>query len=432
MTNLAALTAQRRPGFSLPAAFYTSPDIFEADCDLIFSRHWIFVAVEPDIPEPGDYVTVAIGRASVIIVRDDDMQVRAFHNVCRHRGSKILLQESGFTGNLVCPYHQWTYDLTGQLIHAQSLPSCAETNRLGLKPVHVRSLFGLIFICLAEQPPADFDAMEETLAPYLAPHHLANTKIAKRIDIVEEGNWKLTVENNRECYHCGGHPELLCSLFHFFGYAANDVDPSQREYFERFQRTQAEFERIWESNGLAYKPIERLSGRPSAFRTERLALDGPGESYTMDARSASRKLINGFSSPKIGALHLHTQPNSWHHFLADHSISFSVLPLSADKTLVRTTWMVAKDAVEGVDYDLDNLTKVWRATNEQDATFVSWAQAGANSPAYEPGPFSPAEYMVDEFGTWYVERLTASSEEKAAKSRGKTNAHRRAEGNQSL
>ena len=112
------------------------------------------------------------------------------------------------------------------------------------------------------------------------------------------GNWKLTIENNRECYHCGGHPELLCSLFHFFGYAANDVDPSQREYFERFQRTQAEFERIWDSNGLAYKPIERLSGRPTAFRTERLALDGPGESYTMDARSASRKLINGFTSPK--------------------------------------------------------------------------------------------------------------------------------------
>ena len=93
MTDLAALAAQRRPGYSLPAAFYTSPDIFDADCDLIFSRHWIFVAVEPEIPEPGDYVTVAVGKASIIIVRDDDMQVRAFHNVCRHRGSKILLQD---------------------------------------------------------------------------------------------------------------------------------------------------------------------------------------------------------------------------------------------------------------------------------------------------------------------------------------------------
>ena len=89
--------------------------------------------------------------------------------------------------------------------------------------------------------------------------------------------------------------------------------------------------------------------------------------------------------------------------------------------------------MEGVDYDVDNLTKVWRATNEQDATFVSWAQAGANSPAYEPGPFSPAEYMVDEFGTWYVERLSAHLQAMAPnKPQRKSNAHRRAQGDQGL
>ena len=176
------------------------------------------------------------------------------------------------------------------------------------------------------------------------------------------------MENNRECYHCGGHPELLCSLFHFFGYAANDVDPSQREYFERFQRVQAEFERIWESNGLAYKPIERLSGQPTAFRTERLALDGPGESYTMDARSASQKLINGFTSPRRSARCICTLSRTPGTTSSPITASPSACCRSPpSKTLLRTTWLVAKDAVEGVDYDLDNLTKVWRATNEQDS-----------------------------------------------------------------
>jgi len=408
-SGLDALIARRRPGHSLEAAFYTSPEVLDLDLRLIFGRHWIFVASEPELPEPGDFVTVDIGRTSVILVRDDDMQVRAFHNVCRHRGSIILREKKGFVGNLVCPYHQWTYDLAGQLIHAENMPSCIGSPGHALKPVHVRSLAGLLFICLADEPPLDFDDMAAQVGPYLAPHRLQDCKVAAQIDLVEHGNWKLTIENNRECYHCGGHPELLRSLFHFFGYSAADVTPSQQDDYERFQRTQIEFERIWDAAGLPWRAVEDLHGRPTGFRTERLALDGPGESYTMDARQASRRLVAGFTQPRVGALHLHTQPNSWHHFLGDHAVTFAALPLASDRTLVRTTWLVAKDAVEGVDYDVDRLTEVWRATNEQDAAFVTMAQEGAASSGHEPGPYpyAPAEYMVDAFCTWYIERLRA-------------------------
>ncbi len=101
---------------------------------------------------------------------------------------------------------------------------------------------------------------------------------------------------------------------------------------------------------------------------------------------------------------MHTQPNAWFHVLADHAVTFSVLPLSADQTLVRTTWLVHEDAVEGVDYDLDTLTHVWRETNEQDSVFCARAQLGVSSPAYEPGPYAASEYQVDAFTTWYVER----------------------------
>jgi glycine betaine catabolism A len=145
-----------------------------------------------------------------------------------------------------------------------------------------------------------------------------------------------------------------------------------------------------------------------------MALDNFGESYTLDTRAASKRLVGDFTVPRLGVLSLHTQPNSWNHFLSDHAMIFSVLPIAPEKTLVRTTWLVHKDAVEGKDYDLDNLTHVWRKTNEQDATFVSWTHAGIKSPAYEPGPYSPNENQVEKFLDWYIERMAAFAETPSA------------------
>jgi len=392
--SLEAMIARRRPGHSLEAPFYVSPQMFDVDLRLIFEKSWLFVASEPEVPEPGDYVTVQIGRNSVILVRDDDMQVRAFHNVCRHRGSRILQDPKGVTGNLVCPYHQWTYNLTGKLIHAENMQHCVSEGRHSLKPVALRNLAGLLYVSLSDTPPPDFDEMAADLTPYLAPHQIGRCKVAHQNEIIEEGNWKLTLENNRECYHCGGHPELLRSLFHFFGDTA-DTPASQLDDLARYEATTAEMIGIWEESGLPHRAIEKL------------ALEGPGESYTMDVRRACKKLVGGFTNARLGTLHMHVQPNAWFHFLGDHAVTFSTLPLAANRTLVRTTWLVDRDAVEGVDYDIDNLTEVWNATNKQDGSFVSWAHAGAESLAYEPGPYSQPEYMVDKFCTWYTERLAA-------------------------
>jgi len=406
MFDVASLIAARKPGFTLPAPLYTSAEAHAADLRAIFGRHWIFVASGPELPEPGDYVTVQIGTNSVMLVRDDDGRVQAFHNVCRHRGSRILLDPRGETANLVCPYHHWTYDLSGKLIHAELFADCVEGGRHNLKPVPVRDMAGLLYICLAPEAPTDFDDMAAELLPYLEPHQINRCKVAYQEDIVEQGNWKLTIENNRECYHCSGHPELLKSLFHFFG--DYDIPEHQQDDYARFKRTTSEMQDVWDEAGLPWRPIEKLSGRPTGFRTERLALDGPGESYTMDARRACQKLVGGFTNARLGTLHLHTQPNAWFHFLGDHAVTFSVLPLAADRTLVRTTWLVDRDAVEGEDYDVPNLTAVWKATNAQDGNFVSWAHAGAGSDGYEPGRYAGSEYMVDLFGTWYTERLEAN------------------------
>jgi Rieske 2Fe-2S family protein len=142
-------------------------------------------------------------------------------------------------------------------------------------------------------------------------------------------------------------------------------------------------------NGLPYALVEELSGRPTGFRIERAALDGKGESYTMDGSAASAKLLGNLDTFVLGRASLHVQPNMWFHAMGDHVVTFSLLPLAEDKTLVRTTWLVHADAEEGVDYDLDNLTTVWIKTNEQDATFCERGHLGISSPAYVPGPYAP-------------------------------------------
>jgi glycine betaine catabolism A len=402
------LIRRRRPGYTLEAEFYTSKEIFDLDMDIIFGRYWLFVAVEAEIPEPGDYLMREIGRDSIVIVRDDDGMLRSHFNVCRHRGARLVNTPSGTVGKLVCPYHQWTYELTGELVHAEHMGDGFDAGCRNLKPVHVRSIEGLIFVCLGNNPPADIDDMERQMAARLAPHDLRNTKVAKQIDIVEQGNWKLVLENNRECYHClSNHPELTVSLFQFgYGFEpdANDAQcVADQAAYDAEQKRMVE---DWERRGYPSRPLDHLGDRPTGFRSERLILAGTGESQTFDTKVACRKLLGTLDDPKMGGLHYWTQPNSWHHFMSDHAITFSVLPLDPERSLLRTTWLVHKDAVEGVDYDVDNLTRVWDATNGQDSRLVGLTQTGARSSAYEPGPYSPlTEDFVNQGTTWYIDQM---------------------------
>jgi Rieske 2Fe-2S family protein len=410
-SQLAALIATRKPGHALPAPFYLSPAIFEHDIELIFGRHWVHVGIEPEIPEPGDFFTVEIGGTSIILVRNDESTVRGFHNVCRHRGSRLVAPGPGSVGNLVCPYHQWTYNLDGALIHNEHMGEQFDRCQYGLKPVHVESLSGLLFVCLAPAPPAGFDAMRAAMEPYLAPHRIADCKVAHQADIVEAANWKLTMENNRECYHCrGNHPELTIPLHEFgFGYQPTDGNLAQLAEFDSLLAREHE---RWLGTGLPCAEIERLT-EDTGFRTVRLPIAGAGESQTMDTKIACARLLGDFTRADCGGLSFWTQPNSWHHFMSDHIVSFSVVPIGPERTLVRTRWLVHKEALEGVDYDLDRLTHVWKATNAQDQALVERAGAGIRSPAYEPGPYSPhTESLVNKFSDWYMARLATGLQSK--------------------
>ncbi|WP_312794903.1 aromatic ring-hydroxylating dioxygenase subunit alpha [Tianweitania sp.] len=407
--TISSLLNARAAGHSLPAGLYIRDDVFEADLDVFFRKHWICIGLECDVPEAGDATVIDIGASSLILLRDDDGQVRVFHNVCRHRGSRILDGGPTIVSKLVCPYHQWTYELTGELVYAPHMGANFDKECRSLKAVNFRAVSGLIYVCLSDNPPDDIDELERVMNERLAPYDIRNTKVGYEKDVVEEGNWKLTLENNRECYHCSAnHPELCVSFVDLdFGYDPDSLSPEDKAQADEHLALYAERTRRWEAEGHPSAAVEQLTDCATNFRTQRLIISGAGESQTHDATAASSKLLGTMTRKDLGDTHLWGH-NSWKHFMGDHAVVSIVIPLSAGRTLVRTKWLVHKDAVEGVDYDLQKLTDVWIATTDQDSDLVSRSHAGVMDPAYIPGPYSPfSETYLEKFAAWYVDRMHA-------------------------
>jgi phenylpropionate dioxygenase-like ring-hydroxylating dioxygenase large terminal subunit len=393
---LAALLS-RTPNHSLPRALYTDPGLFEVDMRQIFQKEWLFAIPACEIPRTGNHVTLEVGQYSVVIVRGADKVIRAFHNTCRHRGSRLCQTARGSAPKLVCPYHQWTYELDGRLLWARDMGADFDPSKHGLKPVHCRDAGGMVFICLGDVAPA-FDAMAEQAERFLSPHGIADCKVAFESTIIENGNWKLVLENNRECYHCSGSHPALCRTFDDNPNIAGNGDAIADPVIERhLVRCEA-----------AGIPSRFVIDAREQWRFVRVPLLGAGESYTMDGKAAVTRRVGTMPFNDAGTLLFFHYPNSWNHFLGDTCIVFRVLPISATQTQVTTKWLVHKDAVEGVDYDIDRLTHVWIETNDEDRVVVEQNQLGINSPAYEPGPYSALqESGVIQFVDWYAATMTA-------------------------
>ena len=386
----------RRPGFTLERPFYVDPDYYQLDLEAIWYRSWLFVGHACEIKKRGQWVTAQVGDYSIVVLRDGEGGVRAFHNSCRHRGSRICSAAKGSSVRLVCPYHQWSYGLDGRLMKARRMGDDLDLSLYGLKPVHCEVLCGYIFVCFADQAP-DFAPVRALLQPYLARHGLERTKVAAEVSIVEEANWKLVWENNRECYHCAGnHPEL-CRTFPeaptVAGVSHSIDDPHIVDLWNRC-----------EAAGL---PSRYHLSDDGAYRAVRVPLLGQAVSYTMSGEAAVRQPLGDLGFDGIGALLLFHFPTIWNHVLADQTISFQLAPLGPRQTRLTTRWLVHEDAVEGIDYDLANLTEVWNATNDQDRRITEENQKGILSPAYEPGPYAPDdENGVAQFVEWYGAVMT--------------------------
>jgi len=387
------LIRSRKYAHSLPQPFYLDEDFFKVDMELIWYRDWLFVGHECELAKAGSYFTFQVGDFPVVVVRTREGAIKAFHNSCRHRGSRVCTQEKGTAARLVCPYHQWTYDLDGKLVFARQMADDFDPAAHSLKPVACETVAGYVFICLSSQPD-DFKPFRTLMEPYFLPHNLREAKVAHEMTIIEQGNWKLVWENNRECYHCAGnHPEL-CKSYpeapNVTGVSGGADDPEMVAHWDHCEK-----------NGLPSRFSIDARGQ---FRAIRSPLLRDCVSYTMNGQPAvKRGLSDQVSADNIGALMLFHYPTTWNHVLIDHAVTFRVLPIAAGQTAVTTKWLVHKDAVEGVDYDLDTLTHVWIHTNDQDRQIVEENARGIRSPAYEPGPYSEMhEGGVIQFVEWYA------------------------------
>lgn len=388
----------RKSDHSLSRDLYSDPGTYQADLAQIWYREWLFAVPACELAKPGAYATLQIGAYPVVVIRGKDQRIRAFHNVCRHRGQRLCSKAAGHTPNLVCPYHQWTYDLEGKLIFARDMGDGFDAAAHGLKKVHCVDLGGLVYICLADVPPPVAD-LARTAAPYLAPSALGDAKVAHQSRIVEKGNWKLVIENNRECYHCGGSHPSLCRTF---------SDNPKIAAMDGPHSASAEILAHWARCEAAGLPSRFVHAPDFQWRLARIPLLNNAESYTMTTRAAVARRMGQMPFNDAGSLLLYHYPNTWNHFLGDHAITFRVLPISPTETEVTTTWLVHKDAVEGVDYDLKTLTEVWLATNDEDRVVVEENQFGILSPAYEPGPYSRIqEEGVIQFVDWYCATMAA-------------------------
>ncbi|SEF66091.1 aromatic ring-hydroxylating oxygenase subunit alpha [Marinobacterium lutimaris] len=393
---MTGMLKERRRDYSLPAPLYNDPHMFRLDMEEIFQKEWLFVGMTSEIPSRGDYFTVEIGQNPVLIVRDADGSVNAFHNTCRHRGSRVCTEHRGKVANLVCPYHQWTYDLKGNLLFAGTeMGEGFDMKQHGLKKAHCKVGGGFIYICLGkEEPEGDFDEFLATLDEYMEPYDVENTKLAVESNMYEKANWKLVLENNRECYHCAGsHPELLNTLLEWDD--TNDPRAPQ-DFLDHYARQAA----AWDAEGIPHE--HKSFGLRN--RIVRMPLKEGTQVMTIDGQEGCTKLLGRIKNRELGSMRILHLPNSWNHMQSDHFIVFRVLPISAQESLVTTKWFVHKDAVEGVDYDPARLRQVWDATNDQDRVLGEENQRGINSVAYQPGPYSKTfEFGVINFMDWYTD-----------------------------
>lgn len=397
--------ASRRPNYGLPRPFYHEELLYRTEMEYIWRGGWLFAGHSCQIPRPGDYFLYDVGEDSVIIVRDDDGQVHALYNVCRHRGSLICEASEGHVKRFICPYHQWTYDRGGRLLLYRGMQDGLDKSELGLHRAHAREVEGMIFISLAPQP-LDFEPAAATIGPVARPQGLARAKVAKIMDFDVHANWKLVWENNRECYHCNvNHPQYIKANFDHYN-ADDTIERVALHLNLVTERSEAK----WAEMGLEVRAETGMTEFPDPenniwFAANRTPLVDGYVSETMDGKQVA-PLMGDYTDPDVGTMRARMLPNFWIHASCDHSVAVRLTPNGLDHTAIRMIWLVDEKAEEGVDYNLDTLLPFWLLTAEQDWGICVNQQRGVSSHAYTPGPLSTyKEYNLDRFLRWYLKQM---------------------------
>jgi Rieske 2Fe-2S family protein len=406
--ELDALLATRRDGHGMPRDFYQTEALYAAEVQRIWQGGWLFAGFGIELPNPGDYITFAVDSTPVLLLRGDDSQVRAFHNVCRHRGTQLCRADNGHVRAIVCPYHAWSYARSGELRSCNGMDEGIDKSQLGLRPLHVAEVAGLIYVSLSAQPP-DIDGLRLDFTTSATPQGFGRARIAHVVDYEVDANWKLVWENNRECLHCiPCHPQYVKANFDVVD--EQSASPAMRA---RIDAATARIAAKWTlPSAAASHPQGGLATFPDParglwFASSRTPLAEGFVTESMDGKRVA-PLMGDYGDEEVGVLRMRSLPNFWIHASCDHAVAARMLPAGPRKTVMRGYWLVDANAKEGTDYQLDRLLPFWNLTNEQDWNICKWQQKGVDSIGYVPGPLSQRfEYNVDAFIRWYLGQMRA-------------------------
>ena len=389
-------------GYSLEQAFYNDESIFKIDIENILSKQWQFVDHESNLPNAGDYITYEFGDESIIIVRDKKDKLHAHFNVCRHRGSRICSEEKGNSPKLVCPYHAWIYEHDGSLKVARQMPENFIPDDHGLHPCRIEVLEGLIFVNLNKDDASDFNELANNMRSFIKPHGLTKAKIAHKQTYRVKANWKLVIENFRECYHCSpSHPEYTSVNAYVrigdkeLGAYKPIVDEWKETYTDPTKETgYKDFPYALQPHHAWRMPIKEGSKTASQDGNPVAPLMGDFDAYD-----------GAETAVFFGAL-------SYFYLNNDYTSAFRISPKNSSETEVTITWLVDENAEEKIDYDVEKLKWLWHVTTVQDKKIVEENQIGVNSSRYTPGPYSLREPGTANFISWYLARLQGKPEER--------------------
>jgi len=408
--DIEALIDSYQDGLSLEQSFYLDQEIFDVDFARVIEPMWLFVDHVSRIPNEGDYFLFEIGGESIIVVRGRDRQIRAFFNVCRHRGSRICREKQGNAKLLMCPYHAWSFDLDGTLRAARMMPDSFDPDEWGLHSCHVRECEGLIFLNLSRNEPSDFDAFIEPLLPCLALHDLGNAKIAHSGSYPTDANWKLVVENFFECYHCQpSHPEYcqvhpkdyVLARGGGKGTGPEGAEEAYKPQLDTFYALAAE---------LGHTVAEFSEGEESVqLRSSgRTGIKEGWLSETSDGTPAA-PLMGKFNDWDGGYTGVSFNPFTSLLMTNDFATVFRFSPIDATHTDVEITWLVRADAEEGKSLDTQKMIWLWDVTTIADKRIIEDNHAGVTSRRYQPGPYSDHESGTQSLIHWYLNRLRAAN-----------------------